>query len=117
MRLLDSANPDVPSCPSRSALQTMLDTCQRYGYDWCLSYNPRKSKAMLFGKPCSSKALNMYDQDFEFVTSYKYLGVDIVSGRKISFSAIKPLIRFRSSVNTILNCKSRLSEQVLMKLL
>ena len=34
------------------------------------------------------RPLNMYAHDLEFVNNYKYLGVDVVAGDKISFLAI-----------------------------
>ena len=53
----------------------------------------------------------------EFVKSYKYLGLTVTSGNSISFSNLKPLIKFRQSVNTILNVRLQPSEPVLLKLL
>ena len=59
----------------------------------------------------------MYGQDLKFVTSCKYLGIEVVAGKKLTFSPVKPLIKFRCAANTILNTQSSLSEPVLMKLL
>ena len=103
--------------PSRTSLQILLDACEKYGYKWCLAYNPSKSQAMIFGNSSSSKPLCMYGQDLKFVTSCKYLGIEVVAGKKLTFSPVKPLIKFRCAANTILNTQSSLSEPVLMKLL
>ena len=103
--------------PCRSSLQLLLDTCEAYGKTWCLTYNPSKSKTMTFGKVRDIKPLTMYGRDLEFVSDYKYLGVDVVAGNKISFSAMRSLIKFRSSANTVLNVHNKPSEQIQMKLL
>ena len=103
--------------PCRSSLQLLLDTCEAYGRRWCLSYNPSKSKTMIFGKLRDIKPLNMYEENLECVEKYKYLGVDVVAGSKIGFSSIRSLIKFRSSANTVLNVHNKPSEPILMKLL
>ena len=93
--------------PCRSALQLLLNTCETYGLQWCLSYNPLKSKVMFFGKGNQSSTFTMYGKNLEFVDRYKYLGVTVLAGPCFSTSHLKPLINFRSSANTVLNvnCK------------
>ena len=105
--------------PCRSALQLLLDACVKYGNEWCLSYNPNKSKVMLFGKITSASCapLKMYSKDLDVVKEYRYLGVTVVGGETISFSTLRPLMRFRCSANTILNAPTTSSEIVSMKLL
>ena len=103
--------------PCRSALQLLLDTCESYGMAWCLSYNPSKSKVMYFGKDLSTPAFTMYNNGLEFVHEYKYLGVIVVAGKTFSVSHVKPLIKFRSAANTVLNVHHKPSENVQMKLL
>ena len=103
--------------PCRSVLQSLLNECEKYGIQWCLTYNPTKSKVMLFGKPCSFTALKMYEKDLETVEKCKYLGITVVAGKSFSVSETKFLRNFRCSVNTVLSVRQRSSEQVLMKLL
>ena len=103
--------------PCRSALQLLLDTCESYGSEWCLTYNPSKSKIMMFGSRLCSPSFLMYGKQLDLVKEYKYLGVTIVSGKTFSTAVLRPLIRFRSSANTILNVPHASSEPVLMKLL
>ena len=103
--------------PSRSALQLLLDACVEYGNEWCVSYNPGKSKVMIFGKNRSCYPLKMYGKELTMTNDYKYLGVTVVAGDTISFSTLRPLIRFRCSANTILSAPNRSSENVFMKLL
>ena len=103
--------------PCRSALQLLLNTCETYGLQWCLSYNPSKSKVMFFGKGTQSSTFTMYGKNLEFVDRYKYLGVTVLAGPCFSTSHLKPLINFRSSANTVLNVNRKPSEQILMKML
>ena len=103
--------------PCRSALQLLLDTCVAYGLSWCLSYNPSKSKVMYFGKSINAPNFTMYGKNLEYVDRYKYLGVTVVAGNKFSTSHLKPLVKFRSAANTVLNVHRKPSEQILMKLL
>ena len=80
--------------PCRSVLQTLLDECEKYGIQWCLTYNPSKSKIMLFGKHCTFTALKMYGKDLESVEQCKYLGVTIFAGRSFTVSETKFLRSF-----------------------
>ena len=102
---------------SRTALQILLDTCVDYGKEWCITYNPKKSKIMLFGKTNHCLPLKMYEKDLEVVNEYKYLGVTVVTGDSVAFSNIRSLRHFRSSANTILSAPVKSSEIVTIKLL
>ena len=59
----------------------------------------------------------MYGKSLDFVHEYKYLGIVVAAGKQFSVSHVKPLIKFRSAANTVLNVQRQPSEQVLMKLL
>ena len=72
---------------------------------------------MHFGKTLSTPTLTMYGKTLEFVHEYKYLGIVVTDGKKFSVSHVKPLIKFRSAANTVLNVHRQPSEHVLMKLL
>ena len=102
--------------PCRSALQKLLNECETYGNEWCLSYNPAKSKILLFGPHSVCPSFKMYGKELSHVNELKYLGVTIVAGKTFSTASMKPLIRFRSSANAILNVPRRSSEPILMKL-
>ena len=41
----------------------------------------------------------------------------IIAGSKLSTSHLKPLLKFRSAANTVLNVHQKPSEQILMKML
>ena len=104
--------------PCRSALQCLLDICESYAEEWCLMYNPSKSQIMNFGAHLNySSSFTMYGKKLDHATEYKYLGVRVVAGSSFSTSLLRPLIKFRSSANTILNAPCASSEPVLMKLL
>ena len=102
--------------PCRSALQTLLNACENYGLKWCLTYNPLKSKTMVFGNAQPTKPLVMYGRELQSVNELKYLGVTVVSGKLFSISVSPMLRKFRSAANTILNAHRRSSDPVLMKL-
>ena len=103
--------------PTRSALQQLLNICQDYGTEWCISYNPSKTMVMLFGKPAVPGPLYLNGSSISFVSQCKYLGVYVVAGGSFSTSASKPLSSFRCSANTILNVLNGPSNRVMLKLL
>ena len=103
--------------PCRSALQMLLDACESYGNEWCLMYNPAKSKILVFGSSSTCPTFTMYEKELCHVNEVKYLGVTIIAGTTFSVSFAKPLMRFRSSANSIINVPHRSSEPMLMKLL
>ena len=88
-----------------------------YGVQWCLSYNPSKSKVMFFGNGTQSSMFTMYGKSLEFFNGYKYLVVSVLAGPYFTTSHLKPLINFHSSANTVLNVNHKPSEQILMKML
>ena len=103
--------------PCRSSLQLLLNTCETYGKEFCLTYNPSKSKIMTFGSRICSPSFYMYSKELDHAKEYKYLGITVISGSTFSASFLRPLIRFRSSANSILNAPNSSSEPVSMKLL
>ena len=80
--------------PCRSSLQLLLDTCEKYGLSWCLTYNPSKSRIMQFGNDEMKSNFTMYGNSLQCVNEYKYLGVIIVAGKSFSTSHTNPLIKF-----------------------
>ena len=103
--------------PCRSALQTLLNICEGYGLDWCLTYNPSKSKTMIFGSSITIKPLTMYNRELEVVDELRYLGVSVVSGKQFSVGITSTVRKFRCASNTILNAHRKSSEPVLLKLI
>ena len=103
--------------PTRGSLQRLLNICQEYGFDWCITYNPTKTNLMVFGKDTNFEPLYLNNVPITSVVEYKYLGVHVMAGKHFSTSARKPLSNFLCSANTILNVLNKPSEQVLMTLL
>ena len=105
--------------PSRGAMQQLLSICEEFCYESCLSFNVKKSKALLFGKYDANliTRLRLNDEELDFVDSWKYLGCTIVSGAKFSFSTTSELAAFYASSNSILRSLRKPNELVLMNLL
>ena len=104
--------------PTRSALQKLLSICEEFSTDFCLSFNGKKSKALLFGKTnLSVDVLTLNDERIEFVKIWKYLGCSIVSGPRLSFSVKAELGAFYCASNSVLKSITRPNELVLMNLL
>ena len=77
---------------------------------------------MVFGKLSSTDTssfapIYLNDAPIDFVKQWKYLGVTIVTGSSLSFSAIPELRSFYRATNSILSVLNKPSEVVLMKLL
>ena len=106
--------------PTRSCLQKLLNICYDYGIKWCITYNPNKTKVMVFGRAyqsisdttCSPLFLN--GSPIDFTDECKYLGINVLAGDRFSSSSKKPLASFYGSANTILNVLHKPSERVLM---
>ena len=105
--------------PTRSAMQEMLLICQEYCSEFCLTFNVKKSKILLFGKTKSVEVDNLIlnDKPLEFVHEWRYLGVTVVAGSSISFSAKPALASFYRAVNSIFSVLRKPDESVLMSLL
>jgi len=75
-------------CPSVSGLQSMLHVCVAVDDMLSLRFNPLKSYCIVTGKFASFHLPSVMLDNYcpiQWVTSAKYLGVYIVSGRKLSF--------------------------------
>ena len=105
--------------PTRGALQEMLDICQEYCTEFCLSFNVKKSKVMLFGKVKSNviNPLTLNGKKLDFVPEWRYLGVTVVAGNNLSFSIRPALASFYRAVNCVLSALHKPNELVLMNLL
>ena len=103
--------------PTRSSLQKLLNICQEYGIEWCITYNTTKTTVMIFGRSTECQSLFLNDSPIRFVTEYKYLGIWVIAGTKFLTSARKPLTTFYCIANTILNILHKPSEQIMMHLL
>ena len=105
--------------PTRGAMQEMLSICHEYCSEFNLTFNVKKSKALIFGKIKDLQIcpLTLGDQQIEYVKEWKYLGVTVVAGSNISFSPRPAMSSFYRSINSILSIFRKPSELVLMNLL
>ena len=105
--------------PSRSSMQRLLNICQDYCSEFCLNFNSKKSKTLLFGPPSKStiEPLILNGAPIDFVTDWKYLGTTVVSGKTLSFSSHDDLRSFYRSANSVLSFLKCPNEVVLMHLL
>ena len=105
--------------PSRHGLQMLLNICVTYCKRYCLDFNVKKSKIMVVGKtygyPLSSLFLD--NEPLEYVDSYKYLGVELSTGKSLSFSAVPVLRSFHRAANAILYHRVKPNKDVLIKIL
>ena len=105
--------------PTRSAMQQMLDICVEFCDEFCLAFNTKKSKVMIFGemKGKSITPLTLYNQPLEFLSQWRYLGATIVEGTTLTFSCKQELSNFYRSLNCLLSAIRKPNELVLMNLL
>ena len=105
--------------PSRKALQRMMDFCHEYCGKFCLSFNERKSKVMVFGKPSKDHLAPLYlnGSPIDYVQEWKYLGTTLGSGINLNFIARPDLTSFFRATNSIINTLPGAHEHVLITLL
>ena len=104
--------------PSREALQKMMDLCSEFCKTFCLSFNEKKSKVMVFGKNTSSlMPLSLNGSQIEYVHEWKYLGATIKSGCRLGFAARPDIASFFRATNSIMNFLPGAHEHTLVTLL
>ena len=105
--------------PTRGAMQEMLDICNEYCREYCLTFNVKKSKSLIFGKVknCQIDQLTLDGRTIDYVNEWKYLGVTVVAGTHLSFSSKPALASFYRSINSILSVMRKPDKLILMNLL
>ena len=106
--------------PSRHGLQKLLDICVNYCQKFCLNFNAKKSKVMIIGKQTgvpTFSPLFLNDTPLEFVAEYRYLGVILRSGKRLTFSATSTIRSFLRAANSILYGRVKPDKTILMKIL
>ena len=105
--------------PSRGAMQELLSICEEYCRMFCLSFNAKKSKTLIFGnvRDLVIAPLILDSQQIDIVSQWDYLGTTIVSGREFSFSHSNHLRSFYRLANSILSSLQKPNDLVLMNLL
>ena len=96
----------------------MIDICTSYCDEFCLSFNAKKSKAVVFGPAVRDLIeLQINGQPIEYVSEWGYLGTTIVGGRSFTFSSRQDLSKFFRAANSVLNVLSGAHEHTLISLL
>ena len=105
--------------PSRSALQKMIDLCSEFCRKFCLSFNVKKSKVMVFGKSSkdSLMPLTLNGSNMDYVNEWKYLGTTITSGCSLGFSARPDIASFFHATNSIIHSLPGANEHTMVTLL
>ena len=106
--------------PSRYGLQALLNICVSYCKKYCLDFNVKKSKVMIVGKRLSNTdflPLMLNDTPLEFVSDYKYLGVNIHADKALSFTVTDTLRAFHRAANSLLCSRVKPNNGILLKLL
>ena len=92
-----------------------------YCVRFCLKFNIGKTKILVIGKLSASTdslaCISLRGRPIEYVSSCKYLGFNIVAGRKFKMSVHGDLCGFFGSVNSVLTSTSRPRDNVQMQLL
>ena len=107
--------------PSVSGLQQLISLVEHYLVDFEMSLNVKKSICMRVGKKFKDECCPVYTlsgESIQWADHIRYLGVDIVSGRKFKISLSNNLKAYYRSVNSVLskvnNCAS---EECVLRLL
>ena len=105
--------------PSRDALQKLINICSEFCKKFCLSFNEKKSKVMVFGKNITDSLmpLTLNGAIIDFVYEWKYLGTTIKSGRSLGFAARQDIASFFRATNSIMNSLPGAHEHTLVILL
>ena len=101
-------------------MQKMINICSDYCKKFCLSFNAKKSKVLLFGKRMDMSTLApllLNNVPLEFVNELKYLGTTIVAGKSFGFTARPDIASFYRAANSVLNVLTNAQENTLMQLL
>ena len=73
--------------PSVKGLCLLLKECNEFCIEWDICLNTKKSKLMYVGKKCTDLFTPLLNgEPIEWVASWKYLGVTLVSGRRFGCS-------------------------------
>ncbi len=109
---------------SQTGLQNCLNKLDRYCYKWGLSLNVKKTKFMIMSKGTvrNSGVLTFRGDNIDYVTCYKYLGVQLSSNGKFTqmisdrcTKAQKAIFQLRSALSTTYNVSRKLSLSIFDK--
>ena len=109
------------SAPTRGALNKMIKLCAEYCKEYGLSFNPSKSKILVFSKNHVNlntlAPLTLNGKNIEYAESITYLGTSIHSNKGLVFSSCHDLTKFYRASNSILRAVNKPSEEIMLQLL
>ena len=115
------ADPVCLLAPTLTALEKLIGKCTDYCRTYGLSFNPKKSKIMVFSKSvCNIETIRPIFLDgskIDYVSEIKYLGTTIVSSPTFAYSSGPDLRSFYRSANSILNVRNKPNVLIQMHLL
>ena len=103
--------------PSIKGLRLLLDTCSRFCEDWDICLNEKKSKLLYFGKKCDnlfSPVLN--GKPLQWVESWDYLGINVVSGKRYGCSVSDRIQKFYRCANGIFRVEGKSDDETMLRL-
>ena len=104
--------------PSLRGLQKLLDICSAYCSDWDICLNPKKTKNMVFGKPCVVNFTPTLDKSpIDWAQEWKYLAVVLKSGSRYGCSVSEQVRKFYRLLNSILRIGGVSDSLVLLRLI
>ena len=106
--------------PLRSAMQLLIDMCVDYANQFCLLFNFKKTKAIVFGRRKSSPCpLQIQERIIEYLDEWDYLGVWVKAGNHNTGWIYFPITprKFYAKSNSIIHGKLNLDKSVMMQLL
>ena len=103
--------------PSIKGLQLLLDACEEYCVEWDICLNASKSKLLYFGKTCSNLIAPVLNgKPLQWVHSWPYLGVNLVSGKRFGCSAKERIRKFYRCANAIFRIEGRSDDLTMLQL-
>ena len=104
--------------PSLKGLQRLLQMTEKYCVEWDILLNSKKSKNMQFGKKALNlPSLQLDGKSLEWVKSWTYLGVTLLSYKHFNCCIKEKVNSFYRSANAILRIEGRSNELVMLQLL
>ena len=117
MALLIYADDMAILVPSIKGLSRLLEKCSEFCEDWDICLNAKKSKLMYFGKPCDDLFVPILNgKPLQWVESWDYLGVNLVSGRRFGCSAVDRIKKFYRCANAIFRIDGRSDDLTMLRL-
>lgn len=115
MGALSYADDLVLLCPTKASLNILMSICTKFSNEYKVSFNPAKSKLIVFGAKTSDCTMRFDGDDIQCVDSDKHLGSQF--GNKVMLSQIESAIGdLYNRCNLLLSQFSKVSSHVKYRL-